>query len=135
MGLLSILGVLSPVHISLTTLLGGRLVGRDGAGNKYYRGKLAESAQSPYRREKRWVMYNGAPEASKVPPEWHGWLHYQTDVVPGEGAPSYRRSWQKPHRPNLTGTAEAYRPPGHILAGGKRADATGDYEAWTPDGQ
>lgn len=133
MGLLSVLGVLSPVHISLVTLFGGKLVGRDGAGNRYYRGKLHPDAQSPGRREKRWVMYKGAPEASKVPPEWHGWLHYQTDIVPSDNAASYRRPWQKPHLPNLTGTLQAYRPPGHILAGGKRADATGDYEAWTPE--
>jgi NADH:ubiquinone oxidoreductase subunit len=133
MGLLSILGVLSPVHMSLMTLLGGgKCVGRDAMGNKYYSGKLAASAQSASRRERRWVMYKGAPEATKIPPEWHGWMHYQTDVIPETGGPSYRRSWQKPHQPNLTGTTGAYRPPGHLLSGGKRAAATGDYEAWTP---
>jgi NADH:ubiquinone oxidoreductase subunit len=116
----------------LTTLCGGKLVGRDAMGNRYYRARLAPAAQSPSRREKRWVMYKGAPEASKVPPEWHGWLHYQTDAMPTDKGASYRRPWQKPHRPNLTGTEQAYRPPGHILAGGRRADATGDYEAWTP---
>lgn len=135
MGLLSLLGVWSPAHISLQTLFGGKLVGRDAAGNKYYRGKLPVSAQSPYRREKRWVMYNGAPEASKVPPEWHGWLHYQTDAVPGDSAQSFRRPWQKPHNQNMTGTAQAYRPPGHVLAGGQRDGATGDYQAWSPDSE
>ena len=35
--------------------------------------------------------------------------------------------------PNLTGTKAAYRPPGHILKGGQRDKATGDYEAWTPE--
>lgn len=133
MGLLSILGVLSPVHITMVTWFsGGKYVGRDGAGNRYYRGRLARAAQSTIRKERRWVMYKGAPEATKVPPEWHGWLHYQTDVVPDETAPGYRRPWQKPHRPNLTGTNQAYRPPGHVLSGGRRAPATGDYEAWTP---
>ena len=33
----------------------------------------------------------------------------------------------------LTGTALAYRPPGHTLKGGHRAPATGDYEPWTPN--
>ena len=42
------------------------------------------------------------------------------------------RAWQKPHVPNLTGTADSYRPAGHDYQGGKRAKATGDYEAWTP---
>lgn len=130
MGLFSLLGVLSPAHIFWFTTFGGAVrVGVDGAGNKYFRAK----ARPGYKRERRWVMYKGAPEASKVPPEWHGWLHYQTDVVPESGKPSFRRPWQKPHQPNLTGTAQAYRPPGHILSGGKRAPATGDYESWTPN--
>lgn len=134
MGVFSFLGVLSPVHIGFVTLLsGGKRVGRDAAGNRYYRARLKAGAQSPSRRERRWVLYKGAPEASKVPPEWHGWLHYQTDIVPDSGGPSFRRDWQKPHRPNPTGTNAAYRPPGHILAGGQRAAATGDYEPWTPD--
>ena len=29
-------------------------------------------------------------------------------------------------------TADSYRPAGHDYQGGKRAKATGDYEAWTP---
>lgn len=132
MGFFSFLGVLSPVHMTMTTMFGGRRVGVDSYGNKYYRAALHPSAQSVYRKEKRWVIYKGAPEASKIPPEWHGWMHYQTDTVPDSSAPSFRRAWQKPHRPNLTGTNAAYRPPGHILAGGQRASATGDYEAWTP---
>ena len=44
-----------------------------------------------------------------------------------------RHPWQQEHQPNLTGTAAAYRPPGHELEGGRRARATGDYEAWTPE--
>ena len=77
-------------------------------------------------------MYKETPEASNVPPEWHGWLHHQTDIAPSEHGESYRRPWQKPHLPNMTGSLAAYRPPGHVLEGGKRDKATGDYEAWTP---
>ena len=33
----------------------------------------------------------------------------------------------------MTGTENAYLPPGHTLEGGKRAKATGDYEAWRPE--
>ncbi|MCB9982773.1 MAG: NADH:ubiquinone oxidoreductase subunit NDUFA12 [Rhodospirillales bacterium] len=129
MGLLSFLGVLSPAHINLFTLTaGGQKVGDDQFGNTYYRAK----ARPGYKRERRWVMYDGAPEPSKVPPEWHGWLHHQTDEVPEDGAESFRRPWQKPHQPNMTGTNQAYRPPGHILAGGRRNKATGDYTAWRP---
>jgi NADH:ubiquinone oxidoreductase subunit len=44
------------------------------------------------------------------------------------------RPWEKTHRMNMTGTADAYRPPGSILASGKRPAATGDYQAWQPPG-
>lgn len=125
----SLLGVLSPVHIASVTLFSGaRRVGEDQLGNKYFVAK----PRPGYKRERRWVIYNGAPEASKVPPEWHGWLHHQTDEIPDEQTTSFRRTWQKPHKPNMTGTKQAYRPPGHVLAGGQRDKATGDYEAWRP---
>lgn len=123
------LGVLSPAHIAMVTLLSGaKKVGRDPYGNTYFTAR----AKPGYKRERRWVIYDGEPEATKVPPEWHGWLHHQTDVVPGDQDKSFRRPWQKPHHPNRTGTNLAYRPPGHILEGGKREKATGDYEAWSP---
>lgn len=130
MGLFQFLGVLSPAHIGLFTALKGRkMVGKDEFGNKYYIGK----ARPGYKRERRWVIYNGEPEASKVPPEWHGWLHHQSDVIPAQAEQSHRREWQKPHQPNLTGTNQAYRPPGHVLEGSKRDKAAGDYEAWSPN--
>lgn len=122
-------GVLSPAHISLYTwLCRTEYVGQDVIGNKYYRGK----PRPGYKRERRWVIYKGEPEASMVPPEWHGWLHYQTDKVPDEKGGSHRRPWQKPHLPNVTGTNLAYRPPGHVLEGGQRDKATGDYTPWIP---
>jgi NADH:ubiquinone oxidoreductase subunit len=129
MGLFKFLGTLSPAHITcFTWMKGGASVGSDSLGNRYYRSK----PRPGYKRERRWVIYKGAPEASMVPPEWHGWLHYQTDEMPSDQAPSFRRPWQKPHQPNLTGTQSAYRPPGHILQGGQRDKATGDYTAWKP---
>ena len=70
-------------------------------------------------------------EASNVPPEWHAWLHRYVEEPPGEATP--RAAYAKPHQPNLTGRAEAYRPPGHDYKGGERAAATGDYEAWRPE--
>jgi len=127
--IISLLGALSPAHITFVTLTSGaRQVGTDSLGNKYYVAK----ARKGYKHERRWVIYKGAPEASSVPAEWHGWLHHQTDALPTANE-SYRRPWQKPHTPNLTGTNQAYRPPGHILKGGQRDKATGDYEAWTPN--
>ena len=80
--------------------------------------------------ERRWVIYQGEPEGSKVPPEWHAWLHHTVDEVPGAW-PHY--PWQKPHQPNMTGTPLAYHPRGSVLLGGHRARATGDYEPWSPE--
>lgn len=129
MGLLRFLGALSPAHIGFFTLVsGGSRVGADTIGNVYFRAK----ARPGYKRERRWVMYKGEPEASSVPPEWHGWLHHQTDAVPDAETASFRRPWQKAPQSNMTGTSQAYRPPGHVLEGGARAPATGDYKAWTP---
>ncbi|HCQ71125.1 MAG: NADH:ubiquinone oxidoreductase subunit NDUFA12 [Alphaproteobacteria bacterium] len=130
MSILDWIGVLSPAHIHCFNLFTAKeLVGTDGYGNKYYRGKPRKG----YYRERRWVMYKDSPEASLVPPEWHGWLHHQTDIIPAEDEEAYRREWQKPHTPNMTGTNQAYRPPGHILSGGQRDSATGDYEPWSPN--
>ena len=129
MGLFSFLGVLSPVHIQTVTLFSGaKLVGRDSCGNKYYTAKPRKG----YKLPRRWVIYKGTPEASKVPAEWHGWLHHQSDIVPAAAEKSFRRPWQKSHKANMTGTEEAYFPPGHAKKGGQRAAATGDYEAWSP---
>jgi NADH:ubiquinone oxidoreductase subunit len=110
----------------LFTRLKGRQIGSDAAGNIYYEEKRQRPGSL---RNRRWVAYAGPLEASVVPPEWHAWLHYTTDVpLPETG----RKVWQKPHLANLTGTPASYRPPGHDYEGGNRARATGDYEAWTP---
>ena len=109
------------------TWLHGELVGSDQFGNRYYRDKRTRG----HKRERRWVLYNGEPEASKVPPEWHGWLHRIVKDPPTVAKP-VRRPWQKEHEPNPTGTARAYRPPGHVLRCGRRDKATGDYEPWVP---
>lgn len=110
------------------TTIKGKMVAKDHFGNRYYHERQTPAG----RRRRRWVVYKGEAEASRVPPEWHAWLHHTTADAPlGGGVP--RRPWQKPHQPNLTGTAAAYRPPGHLLTGGHRDRATGDYEPWIPD--
>lgn len=123
------IGIWSTASFMLTIWRKGEFVGKDYLGNKYYRGK----ARKGYRHERRWVVYAGNIEASAIPAEWHGWMHHQTDVFPDENTLSFRRSWQKPHIPNATSTTQAYRPEGHVLSGGQRAKATGDYEAWSPE--
>lgn len=104
---------------------GGR-VGSDQLGNVYF-----ESTRPVNGRVRRWVIYSGSNDASRVTPEWHGWLHGTTDLVPDELPPA--REWEKPPVPNLTGTTAAFRPAGALERGGNRAAATGDYEAWSPN--
>jgi len=113
----------------LFTWLRGEPVGTDRFGNRYYRER--GGVIGPRGRERRWVMYNGEVEATRVPPEWHAWLHHLAAEPPKREGPV--RAWQKEHMPNLTGTAGAYLPPGHELRGGHRAKATGDYEPWVPN--
>lgn len=110
------------------TLFNGELVGTDEFGNRYYRGR----GRKLNNRERRWVVYRGDVEASKVPPEWHAWLHHTVEKPLTEAA-AKARAWQKAHIANPTGTPAAYRPMGHDYKGGHRRPATGDYEAWTPE--
>jgi NADH:ubiquinone oxidoreductase subunit len=115
---------------TIGTLLGlrsAKRLGEDTLGNAYYEGKAM-----PDGRRRRSVIYKGSNDASRVPPEWYGWLHHQVEGLPDASLPPVRR-WEKEPRANLTGTALAHRPAGALEAGGKRAPATGDYEAWSPD--
>ncbi|QGN54792.1 NADH:ubiquinone oxidoreductase subunit NDUFA12 [Novosphingobium sp. Gsoil 351] len=105
----------------------GEKVGTDAQGNAYFRA----AKKLPDGRERRWVMYSGANDSSRVPPEWHGWLHGSFEGVPESNLPP-ARIWEVDYTPNATGTAAAYRPAGALERGGKRAAATGDYEAWSP---
>ena len=109
----------------------GVLVGTDEFGNRYYEAKNNKNSYDG--RKRRWVIFNGYAEASKVSPDWHGWLHH-TFVDPPNKAPLPRRQWEKDHIPNLSGTPFAYRPKGSLAMGGERQKATGDYEAWSPEG-
>jgi len=116
------------IGTKILTWLRGKYVGSDSFGNKYYRSKR----DALWGRERRWVVFKGKVEASKVPPEWHAWLHHTT-LDPLTEEAKRARPWQKPHLPNVSGTPYAYFPKGHQLRGGKRAPATGDYEPWTPE--
>ena len=105
----------------------GEHVGTDAQGNRYYRSKDVKEGQ----RERRWVIYDGATDASRVPSEWHGWLHGAYDDLP-ESHLAPARIWEVDYTPNATGTDTRYLPAGALERGGKRASARGDYEAWTP---
>lgn len=99
----------------------GQKVGEDAQGNVYYQTKDGK---------RRWVVYNGEIDASRIPPEWHGWIHFTWDEPPTR-EPLKHKAWELPHIENRTGTAAAYVPPGSI----RRPEPVvrSDYEAWQPE--
>ncbi len=109
------------LNTQLYTWRKGQRVGEDGQGNIFYQSRDAR---------KRWVIFNGEAEASRVSPEWHGWLHHTWDQPPSE-APLAHKKWEKPHQENLTGTAAAYAPAGSIRR--PKPIERRDYEAWQPE--
>lgn len=111
------------VGTSLFTWKNGERMGSDELGNVYYRAKKGN---------RRWVIYNGANDASRIPPDWYAWMHHQIEGLPDDALPPAPK-FLKEHNPNRTGTAGAYRPSGALERGGQRAAASGDYQAWTPE--
>lgn len=109
------------LNTQLFTWRKGVRVGEDDQGNIYY-----ENIE----KTKRWVIFNGEIEASKINPDWHGWLHHTWDEPPTE-KPLVHKVWEKPHQENLTGTAAAYAPAGSIRRA-QPADRS-DYDAWVPE--
>lgn len=99
----------------------GIKVGEDEQGNVFYRNQDGS---------KRWVVFNGEVEASRISPDWHGWMHHTFDEAPTD-RPMVHKPWEKPHRENLTGSPMAYAPAGSIRQP-KPVDRR-DYEAWTPE--
>ena len=109
---------------SLFSRRNGEEVGRDEAGNIYFRHKKD--------RARRWVIYAGANDSSRVPPGWNAWLRGTIDDLPDKSLPT-RRVFEKAPLPNVSGTSAAYRPSGSLLGAGQRPAATGDYQAWKPE--
>ena len=111
----------STLNTQLYTRRNGVQVGEDDQGNVYFETRDGK---------RRWVMFNGEAEASRVNPEWHGWLHHTMKEPPNK-RPLPHKAWEKPHQENLTGTPLAYAPAGSL----RRAEPAPrqDYEAWTPE--
>jgi NADH:ubiquinone oxidoreductase subunit len=109
------------LNTQLWTWRKGVKVGEDSQGNIFYVNND---------RTRRWVIFNGEAEASRIDPDWHGWLHHTWDEPP-TSKPLAHKLWEKPHQENLTGTPLAYAPKGSI----RRADpvSRSDYEAWSPE--
>ena len=83
----------------LKTIFYGKLIGSDSFGNKYYASKDG----------KRWIIYSGEIDASKIPNEWYSWMHHTKNKI--ENIHDLERyDWQKIHLPNQTGTINAHHP-------------------------
>ena len=98
----------------LVTLFSGTYVGKDELGNKYYKNK----------KNKRWVIYSGNIEATKITSDWYLWMHHTIDKIP-EDKDKKKYSWQKKHTENQTGTKYSYKPTKI-----KKNDIKKKYETW-----
>ena len=70
------------------TLFAGKFVGMDEFGNKYYSSS----------KGKRWVIYKNYVESSKIPAEWHSWIHFLKSNKPSSEIKKF--TWQKKHKEN-----------------------------------
>ena len=97
-------------------------VGSDEFGNQYF-----ETKKTKHSKKRRYVIYNGIAEPSKVPAGWHGWLHYTNKDLPDN---SCGHLWQKIHLPNLTGTKFAYSP---LKNSNTQKKLSSNYQSWQPN--
>ena len=98
------------------TLFTGKFVGIDEFGNKYYTNS----------RGRRWVIYKNNVESSKIPAEWHSWIHFLKINKPATEIKKF--SWQIQHEENLTGTQKAHKPDGSLMHNSKKNMKK--YETW-----
>lgn len=102
-------------------------VHEDEFGNRYF-----ENRHTTYGRD-RWIEYSERknPDSSRVPPEWHAWLHHIVDERPSE-KPLLKKSWEKEVTGNLTGTQNAYAPVHNPLSRNFVGLAKEKTMAWDP---
>jgi NADH:ubiquinone oxidoreductase subunit len=95
-------------------------VGEDDQGNTFYRSRDGK---------RRWVIFNGESEASRVSPDWHGWLHHTWDETAQRGACSQelgKAASAEPDRDIAGLCAGRIHPPAE-------PEERRDYEAWSPE--
>lgn len=86
-------------------------VAKDYFGNRFF-----ENKSETYGRH-RWVEYSEdrGYDSLRIPPDWHAWLHHNTDVVPTK-RPLPKPEYHVPATGNKTGTPDAYVPDHHRLS-------------------
>ena len=101
------------------SFLNGYQVGKDKFGNLYMHNK---------NDSKRWVLYTGEVDSTKVPPEWNGWLRFTSNEIP---TTEKRYKWEKEHLKNQTGTKNSYYPSASVFRN-PRSKKRAEYEQWSP---
>ena len=97
----------------ITIFFSGKYVGSDEFENRYYQTKNG----------KRYVIYKGEVDASKIPNEWYSWIHFTPNKI--ENSHQLKKyDWQKSHEPNRTGSNKAYTPKNNDNANKKK------YNTW-----
>lgn len=112
----------------ISTMFTGTAVGKDSQGNKYFKSRKPRAMPGSMNNERRWVLYNGEVEPTRIPPEWHAWLSHTTDLAPDEDN-VVKHAWQKEPTKNMTGTNQAYRPSDTT----RNAAKPDEYQAWSPE--
>ena len=118
---------LSELGTRLFIALFAKPYGEDSFGTRYYEEKNPPKG----RKAKRWALYRGEPEPSKIPPDWFGWLHYQMEAPLSPEDP-FHHAWQKPHEANLSGTPDATRPHSPLPDSTLSGEVAPSYKAWKP---
>ncbi len=91
-------------------------VGEDEYGNEFFELKTTDYLG----RKKRYCLYRGVVEASKISPEWHPFMHYQIEARDVKS--TYKQyKWQKPFVPDTTLSSNKYLPKSHLLFDEKKS--------------
>ena len=91
----------------------GEEVGRDEAGNVYFQHK-----KDPARR---WVIYDGTNDGSRVPPGWNAWLRGTIDELPDKALPPAPHVRAAAARQSDRHAWRPFGPAGRLAASGVRA--------------
>ena len=108
------------VGTRIWSFLNGYKVGEDIFGHVYLRNK---------NDTKRWVLYDGDVDSTKVPPEWNAWLRYTSNIIP---TLQKKYAWEKEHKKNQTGSKNLYNPSASVLNSSNNKKKKSEYESWSP---
>jgi phospholipid/cholesterol/gamma-HCH transport system substrate-binding protein len=90
--------------------------GRGRRGQRYY--QTADGVR-------RWVIYNGASEATRIAPEWHGWLHHTWQEPPTVAPLAAQALGRSSTSRNATGHETPIGRPGSLHAAPAAGGAQG----------